>query len=196
MRQSWDLLAVAGLLIATNLHLLGVGPEASAYAFGANTWPWLALLTHSFVHVSWYHLLLDAGAFFTLYPLCGDSPLRRLPILAACAAGALAGAMLNPSLAASGFCGLSGIDHGLMAFTALRLLGERGQRTIGAAVLAVVSLKVFAELGTGGVILASLHIGDVGQPNVWSHAGGVLAAILAARDAWIPVRARVADAVS
>ena len=51
---------------------------------------WWRVLTHPFVHVTWYHLLLDGAAFFLLYNELQTEPvLRRAGYLFASGAGSL-----------------------------------------------------------------------------------------------------------
>ena len=76
---------------------------------------WWRLVTYPFVHVSWYHLLLDAAAFFTAYvELRHRRGLERLGFVAAAGAGGLLAAWwLAPIVFTRGLCGLSGVAHGL-----------------------------------------------------------------------------------
>ncbi|MDD2461398.1 MAG: rhomboid family intramembrane serine protease [Kiritimatiellia bacterium] len=92
---------------------------APSFRWSPTTRRWWRLLTASFVHVSAYHLALDAGAFLLLYhTLHEPSRPGRLLAVAACAAGSLAASLLT--LAPDGsLCGLSGVGHGLLAVSAL-----------------------------------------------------------------------------
>jgi len=87
---------------------------------------WWRLFTHPFVHVSWYHLLLDAGAFLLLYRgLEEQSVARRLCYVVACAIGSLGACLIgSDAIYTQGLCGLSGIDHGLMAICALEMMSH------------------------------------------------------------------------
>ena len=137
---------------------------------------WWRVLTASFVHVSPYHLLLDAGAFLLLYhSLREPSRVWRLLTVAACAAGSLALAVF--ALAPEGsLCGLSGIGHGLLAVSALEMMGasDRATARIGAACFIDVLAKGVFEAYMGEVMFASLHLGDVATPVAVCHLGGVL----------------------
>src|SRR5262245_14825231 len=68
-RQRPELLLFLALLAVFNFPVLFGGCwhsmmfQSAAVAHGQ----WWRLFTHPFVHVTWYHLLLDGTAFFTLY---------------------------------------------------------------------------------------------------------------------------------
>lgn len=178
-------LALLSLAVGlANLSLLaGAGPSRGLVflpgPFLAGEW-W-RLLTHPFVHVSPYHLLLDAGAFFWLYSLVQGGPGRRLALAAAAAAGSLAAAAFAPGFAGLGLCGLSGVAHGLMAVVGVQALrAEDGRsRAVGACMLLAVVLKGAFEALTGGVFFLGLHPGSVGAPNPLCHAGGIVGALAA-----------------
>lgn len=143
---------------------------------------WWRVLTGPLVHVSAYHLLLDAGAFLMLYRgLREPSRTKRLVLVAAPAAGSLLISL--PSLLAGGgsLCGLSGVAHGLLAVSALELMDTRDRTTvrIGAVGLFIVAGKSVIEALTGHVLFASLHLGDVATPVAICHLGGVLGGLLA-----------------
>jgi rhomboid family GlyGly-CTERM serine protease len=183
IRRYWDIAVLGVLLVILNLHLFGVPVDhrwlvASPSALSAGrVW---TLFTHAFVHVSWYHLLLDAGAVLTLYSLVADDARRRVSAFLACMAGSLIAALCYPGVSEYGFCGLSGIAHGLMGLYGCRMMADarRGERWQGAAVLAVVLAKSMFEVASGGVVFGGLHVGDVGVPNTWSHLGGVLGGVV------------------
>jgi membrane associated rhomboid family serine protease len=177
-----DTATIGAALLLANLHLLGFGLPPTTLALQPAQFPhaWWGVVTHPFVHVSAYHLLLDALAFFALYPACAPDGRGRVRLLVACAICSLAGALGDPAVAANGFCGLSGIDHGLMAATTIAMCRRarfRADAAIGATLLAVVGLKCAIELAHGVPAFASFHLGDIGQPVVASHAGGVIGAL-------------------
>ena len=91
---------------------------------------WWRLFTHPFVHVTWYHLLLDGTAFLALYhSLIEASAVRRLTyVFAAGAVSLLISWVTAPGMSTSGLCGLSGIAHGLMAVSALELIASSTAR--------------------------------------------------------------------
>lgn len=143
---------------------------------------WWRVATHPFVHVSWYHLLLDGTAFFLLYAeLRHWSSHRRLVAVAASALGSLVAALGSPITWSNGFGGLSGAAHGLMAVAALDMIrrAESRERLAGWMALAAVLGKALVEALTGEVALSFLHFGLMGSPVAVCHAGGVLGGMIA-----------------
>lgn len=144
---------------------------------------WWRLVMHPFVHVSWYHLLLDAGAFFALYESLHETNVwRRLGYVVAAAVGSVGiSCLAAPALNQTGLCGLSGIGHGLMALTALELMTRPGtvtwERTLGGITLALVVMKAAWEAVSGHAFLSCLHFGLMGAPVAVSHAGSMLGVI-------------------
>jgi rhomboid family GlyGly-CTERM serine protease len=143
---------------------------------------WWRVVTGPFVHVSGYHLLLDAGAFLMLYHgLREPSFAKRLLLVAAPAAGSMLVSL--PSLLAGGgsLCGLSGVAHGLLAVSALELMDTRDRTLarVGAACLLIVAGKSVIEAFTGHALFESWHLGDVATPVAICHLGGVLGGLLA-----------------
>jgi len=182
MGLSPSVLALCALIALANTHLLGgtLGPGLVFWPDAVLDGQWYRLLTFPFVHITWYHLLLDAGAFVLLYKEIEDTRLgERLIYLVLCGGFSLAAAWLaSPLIATAGLCGLSGIAHGLMAIAALRMMSGENERGIGLAMLAVVVLKAMYEALTGTVMFEFLHFGMCGSPVAVSHAGGVLGGIL------------------
>ena len=128
--------------------------------------------------------MLDASAFLLLYRgLFESSWLKRVLYVVFCALGSLSASMLSPAMASGGLCGLSGAAHGLMAVSALEIATSSNLdsrlRSVGIISLGVVVVKSIIEVLTGEGMFAFLHIGDVGTPLTLSHAGGVLAGIIA-----------------
>jgi len=147
---------------------------------------WWRVFTHPFVHVSIYHLLLDAGAFFILYSELRDKRRgERFAMLLAAGAGSLLASLLAApasALQTQGLCGLSGIAHGLAAVSALEMIAGatcKSMFRLGLASLALVVGKSAFEAVTGRIPFAWLHLGWVGFPVAVCHAGGVLGALLA-----------------
>lgn len=146
---------------------------------------WWRVVTHPFVHVTWYHLLLDAGAFLLLYGgLTQPSRARRFAYVAACGLGGLVACLLTtPTINTHGLCGLSGIAHGLMAICALEILdanpADPKRRRVAAVSFVAVVGEVIIEAATGHAFMRWLHFGLVGTPLVASHAGGVLGGLIA-----------------
>jgi rhomboid family GlyGly-CTERM serine protease len=143
---------------------------------------WWRALSFPFAHVGVYHLSLDGAAFLALYASLGEPRrLARLGLVAAGAAGsALLPLLVEPGIYSRGLCGLSGVDHGLLAASALE--AARGPdaltRRLGWMLLAGVSVKALWEAMAGRVVFASFHLGDVGAPIASSHLGGLLGALL------------------
>jgi rhomboid family GlyGly-CTERM serine protease len=144
---------------------------------------WWRLVTHPFVHITWYHLLLDASAFLLLYHgLIESSRARRLLYVIGSGVGSLAFAWIaSPMIFTVGLCGLSGMAHGLMAVSAVEMMTGRrhdsAEWRIGAATLLVVVAKAAYEAVTGKILFAFLYFGMVGDPVTASHAGGIIGAL-------------------
>ena len=168
------------LLIAVfNLHLLGVSVKSiqvfypSAVAAGE----WWRLATHPFVHVSWYHLMLDAGAFFLLYTGLKESRIfQRLLALVLCAGVSLLAAVLFvDNIDTVGLCGLSGTAHGLMALSGLEMMQmKKSHRLAGILSFLAVTLKSIVEVINGQVLFDFMHMGQCGTPLAACHLGGVV----------------------
>jgi rhomboid family GlyGly-CTERM serine protease len=177
-----SVLALCALIALANTHLLGgaLGPSLIFMPDAVVTGEWYRLLSFPFVHVTWYHLLLDAGAFLLLYKEIEDTRLRdRITYLTLCGGLSLAAAWIaSPLIDEVGLCGLSGIAHGLMAIAALRMMQRGDERKMGLAMFVVVVLKAMYEALTGTVMFEFLHFGLCGSPVAVSHAGGVLGGIL------------------
>ncbi len=176
---SWDLWAFAFLLILANFHLITKNPSpvflfsASAVAGGE----WWRIFTYPFVHASFYHLLLDAAAFFTLYTSLADErwPLRVFS-LQICSFFSLGAVLLfEPEIYGVGLGGLSGVGHGLMAMTSLGMMEKEETFHIGTASFGLVLVKSISEILTGRVFFA---FGLCGIPLEMSHAGGVIGGIV------------------
>lgn len=191
--QLWrcEVAILGAILVALNLPLLG-GEFSTRFIYhpipvGAGEW-W-RLFTHPFVHVSPYHLALDAAAFFLAYVELKHWRLSsRLTLLGSAAAGGLIAALTaSPLVATHGLCGLSGIAHGLTAVVSLELLRRASDRlsqwTAALCFVGVVGKSVFEAL-SGNVLFASWHLGSLGTPIAACHAGGILGALAA----WIFLR--------
>jgi len=144
---------------------------------------WWRLFTHPFVHVTWYHLLLDGTAFFTLYlSLLETSRVRRLTCVLAAAASSLALSWLFSANIVQGLCGLSGIAHGLMAVSAVEMItdksSDRATRRVGWFSFIIVVIKAAFEAITGKMFFGFLDFGLLGDPVAVSHAGGIIGGLL------------------
>ena len=71
--QNWgftvDVIALISVLAGLNLHLCGDSYTNLQIFFpdALRSGQWWRLFSHPVVHLTWYHLLLDACAFFILY---------------------------------------------------------------------------------------------------------------------------------
>lgn len=146
---------------------------------------WWRLLTHPFIHVSWYHLLLDGTAFLSLYASLAERRMfRRIVYVVAAAAGSL---LLSCAASARGsaqsLCGLSGIAHGLMAISALEMVTSHPpnsmERRVGWLIFAIVLAKAASEALSGRMCFAFLDFGLLGVPIAVSHAGGIVGSLFA-----------------
>lgn len=190
--RAWrlELAALAAVLALLNVPLLagGFDPRFSFLPGAVQAGEWWRVLTHPFVHVSAYHLLLDAAAFFVLYGgLCEHGRATRFALLGASTAGSLLVSLwAAPAVQTQGLCGLSAIAHGLSAVAALDLMAGGNPRLVrgaGLASFALVVGKSLVEAVTGEIALASWHLGSLGTPIAVCHAGGVLGALMV-RLAW------------
>lgn len=184
--RRWDLHLLMAALVIFNLPLCFGWIEAR-WMFFPKSSPysaWWQTLTFAFIHVSWYHLLLDAAAFYFIYKgLAEQGEFRRLLYTA----GAAAGTLILPLLFQSerleqGLCGLSGPAHGLMAVSALELITRRSDtresRQIGLWMLGVVCGKSLYEAISGHGLFEWLHFGLFAQPISLCHLGGVVGGML------------------
>lgn len=191
--QLWlcELAILGAILVALNLPLLG-GEFSTRFIYHPipiAAGEWWRLFTHPFVHVSPYHLVLDAAAFFLAYVELKQWRLfSRLTFLGGAAAGGLLAALAaSPLISTHGLCGLSGIAHGLTAIVSLELLRRAHDHTSAwTAALCFVGVvaKSVLEAATGNVLFASWHLGSLGTPIAACHAGGILGALAA----WILLR--------
>jgi rhomboid family GlyGly-CTERM serine protease len=181
-RPPVDTLVLIIIVLVFNVHLIGLGSGTSSIFIpsAVKHGQWWRLFTHPFVHVTWYHLLLDAGAFFILY---ADLKKKSLPIkmfcLIACAGTSLAAAlMFSPLIKSLGLCGLSGSAHGLMALSGLEMIKDGKNKRIGLVSFMVVLIKSIYELLSGTVVFDFMHMGLCGTPVAACHFGGVVGGIL------------------
>ena len=182
-----ELLCFLALLVVFNAPILA-GSCFQSMVFlpqAVQKGEWWRLLFHPFVHVTWYHLLLDGTAFLALYySLIEASLLRRLLYVLGGAIGSMLAAWAAaPAISSSGLCGLSGIAHGLMAVSALELVAGKApgsaERRIGQLGLFVVVGKAALEALSGRMFFTFLHFGLMGEPVAVSHAGGIIGSLVA-----------------
>jgi rhomboid family GlyGly-CTERM serine protease len=192
-----ELATIALTLGCLNLSLLS-GTVKTAFIFfpaAVAQGEWWRLLTHSFVHVSWYHLLLDGAAFLLLYADLETQPFfKRLAFVVGGAAGSLLASVWSDPLT-GGLCGLSGVAHGLMGVSAMELAVQGKDATLrraGVICLLFVVGKSLLEAGTGKMLFSFLHCGLMGSPVAVSHAGGLIGSLAL----WLAFRTRRAQATA
>lgn len=180
-----ELAAFALLLLALNWPLLqGVCNTPLIFlprpATHGEWWRWF---THPFIHVTWWHLLLDGAAFLLLYRDLQEHPwTQRILVCIGSALGSLIVCFAaDPTLSVRGLCGLSAIAHGLMAVSALNLMCHRQDKLLfrmGVCSFAIITLKCLIEAVTGKMLFSFLYFGMVGDPVAVTHAGGLLGALI------------------
>jgi len=181
-----ELWIYAAMLVAANIGLLWNSVATAWYFYPEHvlSGQWYRVFTHAFVHVSWYHLLMDGSAFLMLYAMLRQSNYKKrtLYVLGANLGCVVGVTMVLPAQGSLGYAGLSGIAHGLMAVWALENIIETPDRTsqrIGWITLGVVLTKALIEAVHGGVVFAFMHGNLMGQPIGLSHLSGILGAGLA-----------------
>lgn len=178
----WFAIAIAALNLPVLLN--GSAPGLMFFESAVRDGEWWRVITHPFTHVSWYHFLLDGAAFLFLYHgLIEKRMPLRLGYTAAAAAGSLVAAIwAAPAIQQIGFCGLSGIAHGLAAVSALEWIAEdrknRLMVCLGSASFLCVIGKCLWEAATQQAFIGFLHFGMMGTPIVICHAGGALGGVL------------------
>jgi rhomboid family GlyGly-CTERM serine protease len=177
-----DLIFLLVMIGFCNFHLL-TGSSCQALVFNFDKvaeGEIYRLLTHPFVHLSWYHFLLDAGAFLLLYTGLGEKRAsRKLLTVGICGgSGLLAPLLFAPDIYTQGLCGLSGIAHGLMAYSGLEMMQDKTTVKTGVVCLIIVTAKSIYEAVTGTVFFSFLLFGLCGIPIAVCHVGGVLGGIM------------------
>lgn len=183
IRRHFEMLLIGSVLFALNLHLVGLGSARPLVLIpqAVVAGQWWRVFTHPFVHVSFYHLALDAGAFLLLYRAIDHrSASARAACSLTCAAFGAAAAWLSAApIDTLGLCGLSAAAHGLMALTALQQIEKADTVRLGAASFLLVASKSVAEAITGEVMFGFLHMGLCGSPLAACHLGGVCGGVIA-----------------
>ena len=185
--RQWDAVLFIVVLLVANCPLIW-GGDTSAWAFyldRVQSGEFWRVLSYPFGHVTWYHLLLDAGVFLPLYMGLEDRrKTHRLALVACAALGALlAGLLASSQLPSKGLRGLSGIAYGLMAIWAIEMMLHRDRghtyRRLGFLFLCFVLANIAWELATGTHVLDFLLFDMVGTPILICHLGGVVGAVVA-----------------
>jgi rhomboid family GlyGly-CTERM serine protease len=178
-----DVWAFVCIIFAANTHIF-FGEVNTGLIFlpqAVRAGEWTRIFTHPFLHLSWYHLILDAGAFFLLYTGLEEQRISmKLLYVILCGAFSLLFALwFSPMIQILGLCGLSGVAHGLMAISGLEMIRTPENRTAGLVSLGMVLAKGVYELITGKALLAFLLLGMCGEPVAACHTGGIAGGIIA-----------------
>lgn len=181
-----ELIVFIGLIGIINLPLFqgSVSESLIFFPLEVRSGQWWRLITFPFVHISWYHLILDGLAFWLLWTGLSETRFfkRMLYALAPWATSLLLPVMVSQTVYVMGLCGLSGIAHGLTVITALDMMRKEARGgmpgRVGLVLFAGIVGKCIIELLTGRVFFHSLHLGNVGTPVVEAHAGGVLGGLV------------------
>jgi rhomboid family GlyGly-CTERM serine protease len=184
-KQKWELWIYAVMLAVANIGLLWGHVATGWYYYPEQVLQgqWYRLATHGFVHVSWYHLLLDGSAFVMLYAMLRQpSRAKRTLYVLGANVGCLVGVTaVLPAQGSLGYAGLSGIAHGLMTVWALENIVETQDKTvkrIGWITLGIVLGKALFEAGHMNVLFSFMHSNLMGQPIGISHLSGIIGACL------------------
>lgn len=177
-----DVIIFIAVLAGLNLHLFG-GNYTNLQIFlpqALHDGQWWRLFSHPFVHLTWYHLFLDAGAFFILYTGLQEKRVtRKLTLTLICGGFSLTAALVfTPDIETRGLCGLSGIAHGLMAYSGLELIRTRKNIWVGLFSFLLVFVKSIYEFINGEVVFTFMHMGLCGSPLAACHLGGVVGGII------------------
>lgn len=175
------------IALVSNIHLV-TGSDPTILLFETSKvsqGEWWRIFTHPFVHVSWYHLVLDSAAVLLLWrELCHLSGWQKLMASFTCAAMSLFFAVcFSPYIDRHGLCGFSGLAHGLTVLLGLSWLSAALHNDFyrrvwlmvaGFALTFTTIVKALVEALSGKVIFADYHLGNLGIPVVEAHVGGVL----------------------
>lgn len=174
-----ELFIFATIILLCNLHLFTNTFPENTGLFPENLFAgeWWRIFTHYFAHLSWYHLLIDTGAFLILF--FSIEKKTRYLYFAACAVGSLVTPLIfSEIIYSNGLCGLSGIAHGLMVVAALEMTTNKQTKFLGWLAFSIVLIKTTIELTFSTAALSFLHIGDVGIPIAECHAGGIIGSLI------------------
>jgi rhomboid family GlyGly-CTERM serine protease len=196
-KQRWELWIYTVMLVVANMGLARGFVATAWYYYPEQVFAgqWYRLVTHAFVHVSGYHLLLDGSAFLMLYVMLKQpSRMKRTLYVWGANLGCVVGVTtVLPTHGSLGYAGLSGIAHGLMAVWALECLVESHDKTIqriGWITLGIVLSKALFEACSGGVVFSFMHGNLMGHPIGISHLSGIIGACLAFALCRIKIRPR------
>jgi rhomboid family GlyGly-CTERM serine protease len=177
MKRS-ELIIYAVLIVLLNIPLFFGSIFEQLIFTSVNNW-W-QIFTHPFVHVSWYHLILDASAFLVLYSqLAESSCIRRTIYVVVCGLSSLlAAVIILPKTSSIGYCGLSGIGHGLMCVCVLEMIFSKSTNksnlALGIVLFTLLTAKCILEAVTGKMVFDFMHNGLIGAPIAIAHSGGLI----------------------
>ncbi len=174
------------LVLLANGHLFqGQLPNLLNYDHGkVIAGEWWRILTYSFAHVSWYHLVLDVSATLLLWQEVNHLATKtKLALVAYISMMVLSISVLfSPYLVTTGLCGLSGLAHGLGVFTGLLKMkkgfGAKTARSSlgysGLLLSGAIIIKCIYEVYYRQVLFGNFHLLDLGFPIVHAHLGGAV----------------------
>ncbi len=186
IKNNCDLIFFITIIAALNSHMAGLFELNSLILIpdAVKNGEWWRLFTHPFVHVSWYHLVLDAGAFLVLYSALQKKAGQRFAHTFICGVTSfLLVCFFSAKVSDIGFCGLSGIAHGLMIILSLEMIFDskkffQSQKSrTGFICFVIIIIKCTFEL-TGNEINRLFHFDLCGNPLYESHIGGVIGGIV------------------
>ena len=121
-----ELIVFISLIGIINLPLIhgSVSESLIFFPLEVRSGQWWRLITSPFVHISWYHLILDGLAFWLLWTGLRETGFLKkiLYALVPWATSLLLPVMVSRTVYEMGLCGLSGIAHGLTVITALDMM--------------------------------------------------------------------------
>src|SRR5262245_56517150 len=128
MRLNYPIESAVFLLLLAVFNVPGLLEPAAVALFPSalshgEVWRWF---TYPWAHVSIYHLVLDATAFFFLYDMLrGSAPVRLFHLVCSILFSGLFPVLLDSRLESIGLRGLSGVAHGLMMVIALQGISSK-----------------------------------------------------------------------
>ena len=175
MKKILFLITFIGLILLSNPHLMGYSLPNNNIFFISDlaNGRFYTLFTYAWIHVSWYHLLIDCAAFLMLlYSLQVRSFPKKIFYVTVCMISSALTTLLNPQISSLGLCGLSGTAHGLSIICAMEYLQQKETHTVGVVLIIITIAKTVYEIYTGRMLFMQWHLGYIGNPIIWSHVGG------------------------
>ena len=174
------------LILLANGHLFqGQLPNLLNYDHGkVIAGQWWRIITYSFAHISWYHLILDVSATLLLWQevkyLTAKTKLALISYISMMVL--LISILFSPYLTTIGLSGLSGLAHGLGVFVGFLKMEKSFEAKIdrsrfsysGLLLSGSIIIKCIYEVFYGQALFSSLHRFDLGFPIVHAHLGGAV----------------------